>query len=210
MEKIFVYDVTLRDGEQASGFHMSPLEKLSMAKQLAKLGVDGIEAGFAISSPGDEAAIYRIAKEVGTKNGPIISSLARVVKEDIDAAARAIEPAYHKRIHVFIGTSEEHRKHKFAKDTRWILDKIAFGVSYAKQFVEDVEFSCEDFARTNNDFIVSTVIEAIKHGATTINLPDTVGIFTPFESYEKVKTVIETVRTQGEYYYWCASRSSSS
>lgn len=196
-EKIIIFDTTLRDGEQARGCSMTPLEKLVIAKQLKKLGVDVIEAGFAISSPAAEQAIHRIATEVGTKDGPIITSLARVIKEDIDVAARAIKPAYHQRIHVFIATSDEHVKHKFAKDPAWVLDQIKFGVSYAKKYVDDVEFSCEDFARTDINFTIEAVIEAIKNGATTINLPDTVGYSLPGESYSRVKKVIDTVRKKG-------------
>ena len=195
--RIIVFDTTLRDGEQASGFHMFSEEKLEIAKQLAKLGVDVIEAGFAASSPGDFEAINKIAKEVGTEGGPIICSLARTVDADIEQAGKALKPAFKKRIHTFIGTSDIHISGKFGKDKSWVIEQAVNAISKAKQYTDDVEFSCEDFGRSDRDYIVKIVCEAIKAGATTINLPDTVGWLLPSEAYEKVKYVLEKVREQG-------------
>ena len=192
--RIIIFDTTLRDGEQASGFHMFPDEKIQIAKQLAKLGVDVIEAGFAASSSGDFQAIYDIAKEVGTKDGPIICSLARAVEGDIDAAARALEPAVKKRIHTFIATSDIHITEKLKKTREWVLEQTISAVKKARSYVEDVEFSCEDFGRSDLDYVVEVVSGAIRAGAGTINLPDTVGYLTPGEEYQKIKYVIDKIR----------------
>ncbi|MBR9704318.1 2-isopropylmalate synthase [Candidatus Pacearchaeota archaeon] len=197
MDKIIFFDTTLRDGEQASGFHLLKDEKLKIAKALANLGVDIIEAGFAVSSPGDFESIQMIAKEVGTPDGPIICSLARAVEKDIEQAAKAIEQAHKKRIHTFIATSDEHIKEKFKKTREWVIEKAVNAVKKAKTYTDDVEFSCEDFGRTDKDYTVEVVCAAIKAGATTINLPDTVGWLTPKESYEKIDYVIKKVRKLG-------------
>ena len=191
--KIIIFDTTLRDGEQASGFHMFAHEKMQIAKALADMGVNVIEAGFAISSPGDADAIYNIAKEVGTKDGPIICSLSRANITDIDAAANAIKPAYHKRIHTFIATSDIHTEKKLRKSKQEIIDMAVTSVKYAKQYTDDVEFSTEDFSRTATSYLLEVVTAAIQAGATTINLPDTVGYLTPDEIYDKVKDVIQGV-----------------
>ena len=196
-ERIIIFDTTLRDGEQASGFHMFPEEKLEIAKQLARLGVDVIEAGFAVSSPGDFEAIQKIASEVGTENGPIICSLARAVDGDIETAARALDKAKRKRIHTFIATSDIHIDGKFRKTREWVIEQATRAIKKAREYVEDVEFSCEDFGRTDKDYTVEIVCEAIKAGASTINLPDTVGWLTPSEEYEKLKYVIDNVRARG-------------
>jgi 2-isopropylmalate synthase len=197
MDKIIFFDTTLRDGDQASGFHLLKHEKLKIAYALSELGVDVIEAGFAASSPGDFDSVNTIAKEVGTINGPIICSLARAIDSDIDIAAKAIEPAYNKRIHTFIATSDIHINEKFKKDKDWVIDRTINAVKRARLYVNDVEFSCEDFGRTDKDYIVEVVCAAINAGATTINLPDTVGWLTPIESYEKIKYVIDNVRARG-------------
>jgi len=194
MEKIIIFDTTLRDGEQASGFHLFPEEKLKIAKQLAKLKVDVIEAGFPASSPGDKKSVYEIAKQVGTKDGPIICALARAIDKDIEEAAQALQPAFKKRIHTFIATSKEHIESKFKKDKQWVTEQAVNAVKKAKSYVDDVEFSCEDFGRTDKDYIVEIVYEAIEAGASTINLPDTVGWLTPSEAYEKIKYVISKVK----------------
>lgn len=196
-DKIIIFDTTLRDGDQASGFHLLKDEKLEIAKALAKLGVDVIEAGFAASSSGDFEAINEIAKQVGTKDGPIICSLSRAVDSDIDIAAKAIEPACKKRIHTFIATSQIHIDEKFKKTREWVIEKTISAVKRAKSYVDDVEFSCEDFGRTDPDYTVDVVCAAIAAGATTINLPDTVGWLTPDECYKKVKYVIDKVREKG-------------
>jgi len=196
-EKIIIFDTTLRDGDQASGFHMLKHEKLELAKQLAKLGVDVIEAGFAASSQGDFDSIREIAKIVGTKEGPIICSLARTIDSDIELAAKAIEPAYKKRIHTFIATSDVHIKEKFKKNRNWVIETAVNAIKKALQYVDDVEFSCEDFARTDPDFTLEVVEAAINAGAKTINLPDTVGWLTPDESYNKVKYVLDKIKEKG-------------
>lgn len=193
-EKIIIFDTTLRDGEQASGFHLFTEEKLQIAKQLAKLGVDVIEAGFPTSSPGDKKAVYEIAKQVGKEDGPVICALARAVDKDIDDAAEAISPAVKKRIHTFIATSDIHIDEKFKKDKGWVMQRAVEAVKRAKSYTDDVEFSCEDFGRTDRDYTVDVVCKVIEAGATTINLPDTVGWLTPEEEYEKVKYVIEKVK----------------
>jgi len=193
-DKIIIFDTTLRDGEQASGFHLFPDEKLAIAKQLARLGVDVIEAGFPVSSPGDKKAVYEIAKQVGTKDGPTICALARALDEDVEAAAQALKPAAKSRIHIFIGTSKEHIEGKFDGDKSWVTKQAIKSVKKASPLFTEVEFSCEDFGRTDKDYTVEIVVEVIKAGATTINLPDTVGWLTPSETYEKVKYVIDNVK----------------
>jgi len=199
MDRVIIFDTTLRDGEQASGFHLFPEEKFKLAKQLARLGVDVIEAGFATSSGGDFNAIYDIAKEVGTKEGPVICSLARAIDEDIEAAAKALSPAYHSRIHTFVATSDIHILKKYKKDRAWVIEEAVNAVKKAKNYTDDVEFSCEDFGRSDNDYVVQVVSEVIKAGATTINLPDTVGGLMPNECYKKVSYVINAVRGKGFY-----------
>jgi 2-isopropylmalate synthase len=195
--KITIFDTTLRDGEQSSGFHMFTDEKMAIAGQLAKLGVDVIEAGFAASSPGDWQSVNSIAKDVGAKGGPVICSLARAVDRDIEAAASAIEPAYKQRIHTFIATSDIHINGKFKKSKQWVTDTAAKAVQKAKSYADDVEFSTEDFGRSEPAYIVDIVCAAIGAGATTINLPDTVGWMAPIECYEKVRHVIDMVRQKG-------------
>ena len=196
-EKIIFFDTTLRDGEQASGFHMFLEEKLAVATQLAKLGVDVIEAGFPVSSPGDFRSVYRISQEIGTEKGPIICALARAKKQDIDSAAKALEPAKRKRIHTFIATSDIHVNGKFNKDRKWVRKTAIEAVKHAKSYVDDVEFSCEDFGRSDLDYIVDVASAAIQAGATTINLPDTVGWLMPNEAYDRVEYVMNNIRNNG-------------
>lgn len=193
-EKIIVFDTTLRDGEQASGFHMFPEEKLEIAKKLAELGVDYIEAGFAISSPGDSEAIYKICEQVTETR---IASLARTRIEDIDAAAKALKPAIERgmaRIHTFIATSDIHTEKKLRKSKEEIIEMAVNAIKHAKKYTPDIEFSTEDFGRSDSNYIIDIVTAAIQAGATTINLPDTVGYLIPREMYEKVKEVIEGIR----------------
>jgi len=195
--KIYVFDTTLRDGEQASGFHMFGDEKKVVARQLANLGVDIMEVGFAASSKGDAHSIHEIAKEIGTAEGPVICSLARAVEGDIIAAGKAIDPAAHKRIHTFIATSDGHITGKFKRGRDWVIEQAVKSIRLAKEFTDDVEFSCEDFGRSDNDYTVSVVKEAINPGATTINLPDTVGFLMPYECFDKFSYVIDAVRSSG-------------
>ncbi len=190
--QVLVFDTTLRDGEQCPGASMNLREKLEVARQLARLGVDIIEAGFPISSEGDFAAVQQIAREI---KGPIICGLARCVPKDIDAAAAAVKPAGKRgRIHVFLGTSKIHREFKLGKARSEILRLAVEGVKRAKSYVENVEFSPEDASRTELDFLAQTVEAAISAGATTINMPDTVGYATPTEHGNMFRYVIENAK----------------
>ncbi len=176
-----IFDTTLRDGEQAPGFSMSTDAKIIVARALQALNVDIIEAGFAAASPGDAASVKTIASEI---EGPIICSLARANVGDVEAAARALEPAKRKRIHTFIGTSPLHRSAKLNMSKSGIIDRIEEIVSFARSLVDDVEFSPEDAIRTERDYLLEAVQAAIGAGATTINIPDTVGYATPEEITE--------------------------
>jgi 2-isopropylmalate synthase len=189
-EKVYIFDTTLRDGEQSPGASMGINEKVKVALQLEKLGVDIIEAGFAVSSPVQFDAIQLIAQEVKT---PIIASLARAVEKDIDAAARALQSAKRKRIHTFIATSPIHREFKLKKSKEEILKQAVYAIQYAKQYTDDVEFSAEDATRTELDYLVEVVTAAIEAGATTINIPDTVGYTVPSEFTRIVRTLKEKV-----------------
>ncbi|MGD0442879.1 MAG: 2-isopropylmalate synthase [Edaphobacter sp.] len=176
--QIVFFDTTLRDGEQSPGCTMHNEEKLRMAHELADLGVDVIEAGFAIASQGDSDSIRHIAREV---RGARIASLARCKREDIEAAARAVEPAAKSRIHTFLASSDLHLEAKLKITRAEALDQAAESVRLARTFTDDVEFSAEDATRTDPDFLVEIVTVAVQAGATTINIPDTVGYTTPEE-----------------------------
>ncbi len=181
--QVLIFDTTLRDGEQCPGASMNLREKLEVARQLARLKVDIIEAGFPVISAGDFEAVKTIAAQV---RGPIIAGLARCLPKDIDAAAAAVKPAGRRgRIHVFLGTSKLHREFKFGKAQDEILRLAVEGVKRARRHVRDVEFSPEDGSRTELDFLVKIVEAAIAAGATTINIPDTVGYSTP-EEYGRI------------------------
>lgn len=188
---VTVFDTTLRDGEQAPGFTMNTDQKLRMAAALRDLKVDVIEAGFAAASPGDEDAVRRVASEI---EGPRICSLSRSNRDDIRAAARALEPAKKSRIHIFLGTSPIHRTAKLKMTCDEVLETIRESVSYARGYFEDVEFSPEDSMRTEREFLVAAAETAIEAGATTINLPDTVGYTTPDEIYELFKHMTTKVK----------------
>ncbi len=187
--RILFFDTTLRDGEQSPGCTMHHAEKLRMAHQLATLGVDIIEAGFAIASDGDLASIRAIAGEV---KGPRIASLARCKREDIEAAARAVEPAAKNRIHVFLASSDLHLQAKLKITREQALQQVAESVALARTYSNDVEFSTEDGTRSDLDFLIKMVEAAVGAGATTINIPDTVGYTTPAE----YKLLFETVRAR--------------
>ncbi|MDE3104369.1 MAG: 2-isopropylmalate synthase [Acidobacteriota bacterium] len=174
--RIIFFDTTLRDGEQSPGCTMHHHEKLRMAHQLAALGVDILEAGFAIASEGDSASIRAIAAEV---QGPVIASLARCKQEDIEASARALEPAQRKRIHTFLSTSDLHLSAKLKITREQALEQIGTMVALARTYVDDVEFSPEDATRTDPEFLIQALEVAIQAGATTLNLPDTVGYCIP-------------------------------
>jgi 2-isopropylmalate synthase len=175
-DRIFFFDTTLRDGEQSPGCTMHSGEKLRLAHQIASLGVDILEAGFAIASEGDSESIRTIARQV---RGPIIASLARCKREDIEAAARSIEPAPRARIHTFLSTSDLHLAAKLQITREQALDQIATMVALARTYADDVEFSPEDATRTDRDFLIKVCEVAIQAGATTLNLPDTVGYCIP-------------------------------
>src|SRR5690625_5085254 len=180
------FDTTLRDGEQSPGVNLNADEKLEIARPLARLGVDIIEAGFPVASPGDLRGVQQIAREV---QGPVIAALARANKLDIEKAAEAIEPAEKGRIHTFIATSDIHMRHKLRKTPDEVVEMAVEAVRYAKQFVDDVEFSAEDATRSDWDFLCRIFEETIAAGATTINIPDTVGYTTPEEYGDLIRYV---------------------
>ena len=179
--RVLIFDTTLRDGEQSPGASLNLEEKLAIAQQLARLGVDIIEAGFPFASPGDFNAVQRIAATVGTAEGPVICGLARAARGDIKACADAVAPAVNRRIHTFIATSDIHLEHKLRKTRQEVLAITAEMVAYARSLVDDVEFSCEDAGRSDPEFMHEVIEAAIQAGATTINIPDTVGYATPAE-----------------------------
>ncbi len=180
-EHIVVFDTTLRDGEQAPGFSMDVPAKLELARLLDALGVDIIEAGFPIASPADAEGTFRVATEI---RRPVIAALARCRKLDIEEAAKALKPAERKRIHTFLATSDLHLERKLRITREACLSAIVDSVQFARQFTDDVEFSAEDATRSDRDFLCRVVEAAITAGATTINLPDTVGFTIPAESFD--------------------------
>jgi 2-isopropylmalate synthase len=188
MEKIRIFDTTLRDGEQSPGAALTVQEKLEVAKQLEKLGVDVIEAGFAISSEGDFEAIKLIAEKI---KGISICSLARAKKEDIDRAWQALKDAEKPRIHIFLATSPIHMKEKLRKTKEQVLQMIRESVKYASSFFKEIEFTPEDSARTEPDFMIEAVRTAIDSGATIINIADTVGYAQPEEFGKIIKNVLD-------------------
>ncbi len=190
MMSIKIFDTTLRDGEQSPGVSLSVKEKLEIAKQLAKLNVDVIESGFPIASPGDFKAVQRIAQEV---KGPVIAGLARATEKDIARAGEALQDANKFRIHTFIATSPVHMKYKLQKSPEEVLANAVKAVKYAKTFTDDVEFSAEDAFRSDRDFLCEIFEAAINAGATTINVPDTVGYATPVEFGELIKYLKDNI-----------------
>lgn len=189
-DKVIIFDTTLRDGEQSPGCSMNISEKIEVARALEALGVDVIEAGFAIASPGDFEAVSAVAKAV--KNCRI-ASLARSIPKDIEAAARAVEQAQSPRIHVFCATSEIHRTHKLKRAKEEIVRMAVEAVQLARKYVDDVEFSPEDASRTEPDFLAEVVKAVIDTGATTVNIPDTVGYSMPVEYGELIRGLINSV-----------------
>ncbi|BCD60714.1 MULTISPECIES: 2-isopropylmalate synthase [unclassified Nitratiruptor] len=190
-EIVKIFDTTLRDGEQSPGASMNTEEKIQIAKQLEKLGVDIIEAGFAAASPGDFEAIRKISEVVQKST---VCSLARALEKDIKAAGEAIAPAKHKRIHTFIATSPIHMKYKLRMEPDEVIKRAVDAVQYAKTFVEDVEFSCEDAGRSEMSFLKEIILAVIEAGAGTINIPDTVGYRFPHEMGEMIKELHETIQ----------------
>ena len=189
-DRLFIFDTTLRDGEQVPGCQLNTVEKIQVAKALEQLGVDVIEAGFPVSSPGDYNSVIEISKAV---TWPTICALTRAVEHDIDVAVEALQYAKHKRIHTGIGTSDEHIKYKFNSTRERILEHAVEATKYAKRFVDDVEFYCEDAGRTDNEYLVQVVEAVIKAGATVINIPDTTGYCLPQEYYDKIRYLKEHV-----------------
>ena len=192
-DRIIIFDTTLRDGEQSPGASLNVDEKLTIARQLARLGVDVIEAGFPFTSPGDFEAVQKIARSVGTADGPTICGLARARKPDIKTAAEALKPAANARIHTFLATSDIHLEHKLKKTRAEVLEIVPEMVAYAKSFVDDVEFSPEDACRSEPEFLYQVLERAIAAGATTVNIPDTVGYTTPSEFGALIRGIKENV-----------------
>lgn len=184
IEKVQIFDTTLRDGEQVPGCKLNTAQKLVIAERLDALGVDVIEAGFPISSPGDFHSVNEIAKIV--KNATVCG-LTRAVKRDIEVAAEALKHAKKPRIHTGIGTSDSHILHKFKSNKEEILERAVKAVAYAKTFVDDVEFYAEDAGRTDNEFLALICSEVIKAGATVLNIPDTTGYCLPEQYGAKIK-----------------------
>lgn len=192
-DRIIIFDTTLRDGEQSPGASLNVDEKLTIARALAKLGVDVIEAGFPHASPGDFDAVSKIAQAVGVENGPTICGLARATQKDIKSAGDALQGAYKKRIHTFLATSDIHLQYKLKKTRADVLAIVPDMVAYAKTFTDDVEFSPEDAGRSDPEFLYQVLELAIKAGATTVNIPDTVGYTTPSEYGALIKGIKDNV-----------------
>jgi 2-isopropylmalate synthase len=190
-EHIQIFDTTLRDGEQVPGCKLDTEQKVIIARQLDELGVDVIEAGFPVSSPGDFKSVQAVSEIV--KN-TIVCGLTRAVEKDIEVAAEALKLAKRPRIHTGIGTSDSHIKHKFNATREQILERAFKAVSYAKSFVEDVEFYAEDAGRTENEYLARVCETAIKAGATVLNIPDTTGYCLPSEYGAKIKYLKENVK----------------
>jgi 2-isopropylmalate synthase len=188
-----IFDTTLRDGEQAPGCTMSLDEKLEIARQLHRLGVDIIEAGFPAASPGDWAAVHQIAKEVGTSDGPVIAALARAIKEDIDKAWTAIQPAAKKRIHTFLSTSDIHIEHQFKSTRAKMLERARDMVRYARSLCDDIEFSPMDATRSEPAYLYEVLTAVVAEGATTLNIPDTVGFTTSEEYADLIRGILAHV-----------------
>ncbi len=189
-DKLYIFDTTLRDGEQVPGCQLNTVEKIEVAKALESLGVDVIEAGFPVSSPGDFNSVVEISKAV---TWPTICALTRAVENDIRVAADALRYAKHPRIHTGIGTSDPHIRYKFNSTREEILERAVAAVAYAKRYVEDVQFYAEDAGRTDNEYLARVVEAVIKAGATVINIPDTTGYCLPSEFGAKIKYLFDHV-----------------
>ena len=187
-QKVQIFDTTLRDGEQVPGCQLTTDEKIVVAQQLEKLGVDIIEAGFPVSSPGDFRSVVEISKAV---RQPVICALSRAVKGDIDAAGDALKYAQRGRIHTGLGSSDIHIQHKFNSTREKIVEQAIAAVKHAKSYVEDVEFYCEDAGRADVAFLAHLVEPVIKAGATVVNMPDTTGYCLPNEYGDKIKYIFE-------------------
>jgi len=193
-DRVRIFDTTLRDGEQAPGCTMTPAEKLQVALALARLGVDVIEAGFPAASTGDWQAVHEIAARVGARaDAPVICALARATPRDIAQAASAIQPARRRRIHTFLATSDLHITHKLQSTRPDVLQQVADMVKLARTLADDVEFSPEDATRSDPGFLFEVLAAAVESGATTLNIPDTVGFTTPEEYFALITSIRTTV-----------------
>jgi len=190
-DKVYIFDTTLRDGEQVPGCQLTPSEKMDIAVELDALGVDIIELGFPCSSPADFEAVSNISKQL---KRPTLCALSRAVKEDIKIAAEALQYANNPRIHTGIGTSESHMKYKFKCSKEEVIERAIGAVKYAKTFVNDVEFYAEDAGRTDNAFLAKVIDEVIKAGATVVNIPDTTGYCLPEQYGQKINYLKENVK----------------
>ena len=189
-DQVKIFDTTLRDGEQVPGCKLDTKNKLIIAERLDELGVDVIEAGFPISSPGDFKSVVEVSKIVKKSS---VCGLTRAVKKDIDVAVDSLKFAKKPRIHTGIGTSESHIKYKFNSNKEKIIERAVAAVSYAKKFINDIEFYAEDAGRTDNDFLALVCEKVIKAGATVLNIPDTTGYCLPEEYGKKIKYLMENV-----------------
>jgi len=190
-DRLYIFDTTLRDGEQVPGCQLNTVEKIEVARALEALGVDIIEAGFPISSPGDFHSVEELSKVI---KEPVICALTRAVEKDIDVAADALKYAKRKRIHTGIGTSPYHIKYKFNATPEEIIERAVAAVKYSKKFVEDVEFYAEDAGRSDNEYLAQVIEAVIKAGATVVNIPDTTGYCLPEEYGQKIKYLVEHVK----------------
>jgi 2-isopropylmalate synthase len=194
---VIIFDTTLRDGEQSPGISLDVGEKVEIAEQLARLGVDYIEAGFPIASQGDFEGVQAVAEVVGSADGPVITGLSRTAHKDIDRCWEAIQPAANRRIHTFIATSETHMEHKLRMTPEQVVREAASAVARAREYTDDVEFSPEDASRSDFDFMCEVLRAAVDAGATTLNIPDTVGYGMPDEYGRRLASVRENV--PGDY-----------
>lgn len=196
-DQLIIFDTTLRDGEQSPGISLDVAEKVEIAEQLARLRVDYIEAGFPIASQGDFEGVNAVARAVGTSDGPSICGLSRTARKDIDRCWEAIEPAAKRRIHVFIATSESHMVNKLKMTPEQVLAEAVAAVTHARGYTDDVEFSPEDASRSEFDFLCTVLQVAVDAGATTLNIPDTVGYATPHEWAQRISSIAD--RVSGDY-----------
>ena len=189
-QKVFIFDTTLRDGEQVPGCKLNTKEKLELAVRLEELGVDILEAGFPVSSPGDFESVHQIAK---TLKNTVVCGLSRAVQNDIEVAAAALKPAKRFRIHTGIGTSDLHIKYKFNTTREEIIERAIAAVKLARNFTDDVEFYAEDAGRTENEFLARVIEAVVKAGATTLNIPDTTGYCLPYQYQAKMEYLVNHV-----------------
>jgi 2-isopropylmalate synthase len=190
MEKIIIFDTTLRDGEQVPGCKLNAKEKITLALELESLGVDVLEAGFPISSPGDFSSVEEISKHITRAT---VCALSRAVEKDIDVAGQALKYAKRPRIHTGIGTSDFHIKSKFNSNQNDILDRAVQSIKWAKKYTDDIEFYAEDAGRTDNEYLARVIEAVIKAGATTVNIPDTTGYCLPHQYGEKIAFLVNNV-----------------